>query len=68
MKITVLGANGMAGHVVVSYLRQQGHQVDAVDRARLDVENTISVAEFFDQLDTDFVVNCEILRDLLKFL
>ena len=58
MKITVLGANGMAGHVVVSYLRQQGHEVDAVDRARLDVENTISVAEFFDQLSTDFVVNC----------
>ena len=58
MKITVLGSNGMAGHVVVSYLRQQGHEVDAVDRARLDVENTISVAEFFDQLSTDFVVNC----------
>ena len=58
MKITVLGSNGMAGHVVVSYLRQQGHEVDAVHRARLDVENTISVAEFFDQLNTDFVVNC----------
>jgi dTDP-4-dehydrorhamnose reductase len=58
MKITVLGSNGMAGHVVVSYLRQQGHEVDAVDRTRLDVENTISVVEFFDQLNTDFVVNC----------
>lgn len=58
MKITVLGANGMAGHVVVSYLRQQGHEVDAVDRTRLDVENPISVVAFFDQLDTDFVVNC----------
>lgn len=58
MKITVLGANGMAGHVVVSYLRQQGHTVDAVDRTRLDVENPISVVAFFDQLDADFVVNC----------
>ena len=58
MKITVLGSNGMAGHVVVSYLRQQGHEVDAVDRARLDVENTNLVTAFFEKLNTDFVVNC----------
>lgn len=58
MKITVLGANGMAGHVVASYLAQQGHKVDAVDRTRLDAENPLSVAAFFDQLDTDFIVNC----------
>jgi dTDP-4-dehydrorhamnose reductase len=58
MRITVLGANGMAGHVVASYLSQQGHEVDAVDRTRLDVENPVSVIAFFDQLDTDFVVNC----------
>lgn len=58
MRITVLGANGMAGHVVISYLRQQGHKVDAVDRTRLDVENLASIMEFFDQLDADFVVNC----------
>ena len=58
MKITVLGANGMAGHVVASYLAQQGHDVDAVDRTRLNVENPVSVTAFFDQLDTDFVINC----------
>jgi dTDP-4-dehydrorhamnose reductase len=58
MRITVLGANGMAGHVVASYLGRQGHEVDAVDRTRLDVENPISVMAFFDQLYTDFVVNC----------
>jgi len=58
MRITVLGANGMAGHVVASYLSQQGNKVDAVDRTRLDVENPVSVMAFFDQLDTDFVVNC----------
>jgi dTDP-4-dehydrorhamnose reductase len=58
MKITVLGANGMAGHVVASYLAQQGYEVDAVDRTRLDVENPISVMAFFDCLETDFVVNC----------
>jgi dTDP-4-dehydrorhamnose reductase len=58
MKITVLGANGMAGHVVAGYLAQQGHTVDAVGRDRLDVENPLSTMAFFDQLDADFVVNC----------
>jgi dTDP-4-dehydrorhamnose reductase len=58
MRITVLGANGMAGHVVASYLTQQGHDVDAVARDRLDIENPISVMAFFDCLETDFVVNC----------
>lgn len=58
MKITVLGANGMAGHVVASYLQQQGHEIDAVDRTRLDVENPVSVNNFFDNLNTDFVINC----------
>jgi len=41
MRITVLGANGMAGHVVTSYLAQQGHEVDAVARDRLDIENPL---------------------------
>ena len=48
----------MAGHVVAGSLAQQGHAVDAVGRDRLDVENPISVVAFFDQLNTDFVVNC----------
>jgi dTDP-4-dehydrorhamnose reductase len=58
MRVTVLGANGMAGHVVVRYLRQQGHTVTAVTRSEFDVENTAQVAAFFNSLDTDFVVNC----------
>jgi dTDP-4-dehydrorhamnose reductase len=58
MKITVLGAKGMAGHVVAKYLQQQGHDVVAVDRTMLDIENQQQVAEFFDTLQTDFVVNC----------
>lgn len=57
MKVTVVGSNGMAGHVIVRYLQQQGHDVDAVDRSRLDVENPLSVMAFFDSLNTDFVIN-----------
>lgn len=58
MKVTVLGSRGMAGHIVSAYLEQQGHTVDRVDRARLDVENILQVSNFFDTLDSDFVVNC----------
>jgi dTDP-4-dehydrorhamnose reductase len=57
MKITVLGSGGMAGHVIVRYLHQQGHSVTVVDRGGLDVENPVSVMEFFDKLDTDYVIN-----------
>lgn len=58
MKITVLGSQGMAGHVVVKYLKQQGHDVVPVSRKELDVENQQQVIEFFNNLRTDFVVNC----------
>jgi len=58
MKVTVLGARGMAGHVVAKYLQQQGHSVTSVTRDELDVENQQQVSSFFDSLDADFVVNC----------
>jgi dTDP-4-dehydrorhamnose reductase len=57
MRVTVVGSQGMAGHVIVRYLHQQGHDVDAVDRKRLDVENPISAMDFFDNLHTDCVIN-----------
>jgi dTDP-4-dehydrorhamnose reductase len=55
MKITVVGSRGMAGHVIVKYLEQQGHTVSAVNRTQLDVEG--NVEHFFETLDADFVVN-----------
>lgn len=58
MNVTVIGARGMAGHVVVRYLQQQGHKVNAVTRDQLNIEDTKSVSEFFDQLETDYVINC----------
>jgi dTDP-4-dehydrorhamnose reductase len=56
MRITVVGSRGMAGHVIVKYLEQQGHTVTAVDRTVLDIEND-NVDQFFENLDADFVVN-----------
>ncbi len=41
MKILVLGASGMAGHLVATYLVEQGHSVDTLSgKKRLD-ENTV---------------------------
>lgn len=57
MKVTVVGSQGMAGHVIVRYLLQKGHEVDAVDRSRLDVEDPVSVMDFFDNLRADIVIN-----------
>lgn len=57
MRVTVVGSRGMAGHVIVQYLKQQGHAVTAVDRRQLDVENSLSVTAFFHDLKADFVVN-----------
>jgi len=57
MRVTVVGSQGMAGHVIVRYLQQQGHDVSAVARDQLDVENPVSVAAFFEELKADFVVN-----------
>lgn len=60
MKAIVLGSTGMAGHMVTRYLRDQGHEVVAVSRADLDIENFSRVKKWFDsaQSDCDFLVNC----------
>lgn len=59
MKILVFGSQGMAGHMIVAYLQQQGYTVDTVARAQLDIEDTHAVVEFFDCLGNyDFVINC----------
>ena len=58
MKITVFGSKGMAGHMIVAYLRQQGHTVTTLDRTHLDVENPREVHAVLRGVDADFVVNC----------
>lgn len=59
MKVVVFGSRGMAGHMVVKYLAQQGHEITAIDRSHIDIEKTHHVDEFLDTLPAvDFVVNC----------
>lgn len=58
MKITVFGSKGMAGHMIVAYLRQQGHTITALDRSHVDIENPQEVRAILRTIDADFVINC----------
>jgi dTDP-4-dehydrorhamnose reductase len=58
MKITVFGSKGMAGHIVVAYLQQQGHEVTALDRSHVDIENLREVHAVLRTINADFVINC----------
>lgn len=66
MKFLVLGCNGMAGHLISLYLKEQGHQVlgfariksKLVDSVVGDVTNTVLVRDIIDSNQFDSVVNC----------
>ena len=59
-RVLVFGSNGMAGHVVARYLKEQGHNVVGIARDQLDVEKRWQVTDFFSRRESqaDFVVNC----------
>lgn len=66
MKFLVLGCNGMAGHMISLYLKEQGHVVVGFARQRSalvntivgDVRNTLLIKEFLDENKFDSVINC----------
>ena len=66
MKILVLGAGGMAGHVVATYLNEQGYTVSTVsaknklndDTTLIDVTNTPLLTEYLTSGSFDVVINC----------
>ena len=66
MKILVLGASGMAGHVVSVYLRENGHEVDTLaarnkldDNTQLvDIMNLDDLKEVLSQNKYNAVINC----------
>lgn len=67
MKVLVLGANGMAGHMISRYFAEQGHDVTGFDRAAPaycargiagDARNTDAVAELIREGNFDAVINC----------
>lgn len=66
MRILVLGAGGMAGHVISLYLREHGHEVDTIsatnkldDQTKLiDVTKTELLRAELESNNYDAVVNC----------
>lgn len=66
MKFLILGATGMAGHVIAIYLKEQGHEVTALTRRAFpyceniiaDVTNLSIVTEVIKNGKYDAVINC----------
>lgn len=66
MKILVLGAGGMAGHVVATYLKENGYSVDTLSAKNrldkqtvlMDVTNTADLKLFLQSKDYNVVINC----------
>ena len=66
MKFLVLGCNGMAGHVISLYMKEQGHEVFGFDRATSklidsvsgDAQNTESLRKLITDGKYDAVINC----------
>ena len=51
MKFFILGCNGMAGHIISLYLKEQGHKVLGFDRTKS--KNVDSITG--DAFDTEFL-------------
>lgn len=51
MKFFVLGCNGMAGHTIALYLKEQGHEVLGFDRVKSHYVNSVAGNAF----DTEFL-------------
>ena len=63
MKILVLGSNGMAGHMIVKYLSDEGYKVTTFARNNADILGDIEsleIEKFFDKIknDYDYIINC----------
>ena len=66
MKFLVLGCNGMAGHTISLYLKEQGHDVFGFDRVKSqyvdsvagDARNTEELRKLIADSKYDTVINC----------
>lgn len=66
MNYLVLGAGGMAGHIITNYLIEQGENVDGLERRDLsycktfnmDVTNFTQLKALVLENDYDYIINC----------
>lgn len=84
MKILVLGAGGMAGHVVAQYLIEKNYEVETLSNSNklneqtylIDVTNLATFEKFLNSKEYDIVINCigvlikqsELRKDLSTYL
>lgn len=76
MKYLILGSNGMAGHIIYSYLKIQGHEVVGLAKSNQyqfdniligDAMNTVLLEKHIFEGDYDIVINCiGILNDFAE--
>lgn len=65
-KILVLGSGGMAGHVIATYLSENGHDVTTISAHNrlndstilLDVTDSKSLHEYLSSANFDVIINC----------
>lgn len=66
MKILVIGSSGMAGHTIYHYLKQMGHDMYGLSRAKQDIKNNIIcdvfdttlLAKIIEEGKYDYLINC----------
>jgi dTDP-4-dehydrorhamnose reductase len=64
MKILVVGSNGMAGHIITKYLRDQEYGVETAAKSNalfhIDVEDTQVVKRFLHEIRNEYtyIINC----------
>jgi len=84
MKVLVLGAGGMAGHVVATYLTEKGYEVSTVsannklntETTLLDATDGVALTQYLSDNSFDVVINCigiliqqsETRKDLAAYL
>lgn len=66
MKLLVIGATGMAGHLITTYLREQHHQVSTLAHSHpldpqthlIDLNDIVLVKDYLNSHYFDAVINC----------
>lgn len=58
MKLLILGSDGMVGHVVTLYMKEQGHNVDECGERDPVLENDSALSSLITEGKYDAVINC----------
>ncbi len=58
MKLLILGSDGMVGHVVALYMKEQGHEITEVKEADQILNDYDSLGKFIGVNSFDAIINC----------